>query len=102
MTDRDAFARLLTAYQWTIYTCVRSLLANRAGVEEVWQETNVVLWQKADQYQPGTNFRAWVLAVARFEVQNFRRQNAGVACGLRPRSGERGYHSAPSDSRPGA
>lgn len=74
MTDRDAFARLLTTHQQAIYTCVRSLLPNRADVEEVWQETNVVLWQKADQFQPGTNFRAWALAVARFEVQNFRRR----------------------------
>jgi RNA polymerase sigma-70 factor (ECF subfamily) len=74
MTDRDGFARLLTAHQRAIYTCVRSLLHNREGVDEVWQDTNVVLWQKSDQFRPGTNFRAWALAVARFEVQNFRRR----------------------------
>ena len=34
------------------------------------QETNLVLWQKFDQFQIGTDFRAWACKIARFEVFN--------------------------------
>mgnify|MGYP000113776971 CR=1 FL=1 len=29
------------------------------GVDDVLQETNVVLWEKRATFEPGTNFRAW-------------------------------------------
>jgi RNA polymerase sigma-70 factor (ECF subfamily) len=74
MVDREEFARLLTTYQRTLYTFIRSLVSNPADADEVWQNTNVVLLRKADQFEGGTNFRAWVLQVAQWEVFNFRRR----------------------------
>jgi RNA polymerase sigma-70 factor, ECF subfamily len=37
-------------------------------VEDVLQETNLLLWNKADQFQPGTSFWAWASEVARYSV----------------------------------
>jgi RNA polymerase sigma-70 factor (ECF subfamily) len=74
MVDREAFARLLTSHQRAIYTFIRSLVPNPADVDEVWQNTNVILLKKADQFESGTNFRAWSLQVAQWEVFNFRRR----------------------------
>ena len=34
------------------------------------QEINVVLWEKADEFQPGTDFWAWASQIARFKVLN--------------------------------
>jgi len=76
MTDRDEFIRLLTAHQRAIHAFVYSMIPHPEDAEEVWQETNVVLVKKAEQFQPGTNFLAWALTAARFEVHNFRRKKA--------------------------
>ena len=40
------------------------------------QQCNMLLWQRFDQFEPGTNFRAWACQIAKFEVFNYRqRQN---------------------------
>ena len=38
------------------------------------QETNLILWEKSDQFQLGTNFAAWMLKIAYFQVMSHRRQ----------------------------
>jgi len=43
---------------------------------DVLQETNVVLWQKSDQFTLGTNFRAWVFKIARFQVMAYRQKKS--------------------------
>ena len=37
------------------------------------QETNLIIWSKWQQFEPGTNFLAWARAIARLEVFRFRR-----------------------------
>jgi RNA polymerase sigma-70 factor (ECF subfamily) len=39
----------------------------------VLQKTSLVLWQKSGQSQAGSNFVAWAVQIARFEVLNCRR-----------------------------
>ncbi|MBK1881453.1 sigma-70 family RNA polymerase sigma factor [Luteolibacter pohnpeiensis] len=62
------FIKLLTDHQPVICSFVISLLPGAPGVDDVIQETNVVLWKKRDQFELGTNFRAWALTIARFQV----------------------------------
>ncbi len=50
------------------------LLANRQQAQDVMQETNLVLWCTADQFQPGTNFAAWMMKVAYYQVLDHRRK----------------------------
>lgn len=38
------------------------------------QETNAVLWRKAHEFKLGTNFGAWMLKVAYFQVMAHRRR----------------------------
>ena len=38
------------------------------------QETNAVLWRKAHEFKLGTNFGAWMLRVAYFQVMAHRRK----------------------------
>jgi len=40
----------------------------------VLQETASVLWQKFPEFQVGSNFLAWAMSIARFQVQRYRRQ----------------------------
>ena len=55
-----------------LYLYTFALLPNSADAEDVFQEANLVLWRKFDQYQTGTNFFAWACKVIRYEVLKYR------------------------------
>lgn len=64
----EAFIRDLTAHQARLRGLIRCLLFEPKDVEDVWQDTNVLLIQKAGEFRPGTDFWAWSSAVARYQV----------------------------------
>lgn len=68
------FILLLTKNQSRLFAYVLSLLGNRQQAEDVMQETNMILWRKADQFKLGTNFGAWMLKVAYYQVMDHRRK----------------------------
>jgi RNA polymerase sigma-70 factor (ECF subfamily) len=70
----DVFIRRLTECQNRLYAYILSLLPDPELARDVLQETNVVLWRKADQFQEGTSFPAWACKVAYFEVLGARRK----------------------------
>ena len=72
--DEHDFGRLFVQYQPRIYGYIRSLLLHRADAEDVLQETASVLWRRFAEFQPGSNFLAWALSVARFQVMYFRQK----------------------------
>lgn len=71
----EQFARLLGSCQRQVFLFALGILHNTADAEEVLQETNLVLWRKFDQYQPGTEFVKWARQVAYFEVLKFRERH---------------------------
>ena len=66
--DPDTFVQELTKHQSRLRGLIRCLLFRSEHVEDVLQETNLLLWNKADQFQPGTSFWAWASEVARYQV----------------------------------
>jgi len=68
----ELFMRHFTANQRHIYLYIRSLTSSTADCEEIFQQTNLLLWQKFDTFTPGTNFKAWAFRIAWFEVRNHR------------------------------
>jgi len=72
----ERFAQLLATCQRRVFLYALGLVHNAADAEEILQETNLVLWRKFDQYQPGTNFAAWACRIAYYEVLKFREQRA--------------------------
>ena len=66
------FMRLFTLHQRYVYYFIRSLIPKPDEAEEVLQRTNLVLWEKFDGFELGTNFRAWACKIARYEVFNHR------------------------------
>lgn len=68
------FIALLTGNQSRLFAYVLSLLGDRQQAQDVMQETNIVLWRKAAQFRPGTNFGAWMLKVAYYQVMEHRRK----------------------------
>ena len=68
----EEFMRLFTHHQRHVYGYIRGLVPSLVEAEEVLQQTNLLLWEKFDQFQPGTNFRAWACKVAYLTVLKHR------------------------------
>jgi len=49
-----------------------ALLPSPNDAADVLQEASLVLWEKFDTYQPGTNFYAWACAIARLQAMKYR------------------------------
>jgi RNA polymerase sigma-70 factor (ECF subfamily) len=72
----DEFVELLQRATGQILAYLNALLLNFNDAEDVFQESCVVLWQKFDEFQPGTNFLAWALRIARFKAMDFQKSRA--------------------------
>lgn len=68
-SQEDEFVTLLTGIQPNLHAFLTSLLPGEGCIDDVLQQTNLVLWQKRSDFMLGTNFRAWAFAVARWEVR---------------------------------
>ena len=77
MSDHQLeFVQLLTSHQGRLYAYVFSLLGNADQARDVMQETNAVLWQKSADFQLGTNFAAWMMQTAYYQVMAHRQKLA--------------------------
>lgn len=68
------FVRLLTDHQSSLRAYIISLMPGQPGAHDVLQETNIVLWEKREKFELGTNFTAWSFAIARYNVLEHRRK----------------------------
>jgi len=67
--EQKEFVALITRYQAALRGFIISLMPGVTGASDVLQETNLVLWEKRQGFEPGTNFRAWAFAIARLQVK---------------------------------
>ena len=51
------FLQLFLAHERRIYSYILALVPVWADADDLLQQTSVVLWQKLDQFEPGTNFQ---------------------------------------------
>lgn len=61
------YLQLVTSHQASIYGYIRSL-APGADIEDILQETNLVLWDKANDFELGTNFKAFAFRIAHLKT----------------------------------
>ncbi len=72
----EQFAQLLATCQRGVFLYLLGMLHNAADAEEVLQDTNLVLWRKFDDFQPGTHFDRWACRIAWFQAMKFREKKA--------------------------
>jgi len=71
-TDQHAeFARLLREAHRELFGFIFAMLQNRADAEDVYQQCAVVMWKKFSSFTPGSNFIAWAIRIARYEIKDF-------------------------------
>lgn len=74
MIDNEKeFIRHITDWQNDLYSYLFTLLGDLHYSRDVLQETNLVLWRKMADFEPGSNFGAWAKRCAYFEALKFRR-----------------------------
>jgi len=72
--SRGQFVRLLTLHQRRVYGYILKLVANWNDADEILQETNLRLWEEFDRFEPGTDFAAWAIRVAHYQVLTWRKK----------------------------
>ena len=79
MTDqarREEFVHLFNANYQRIYGYIFSLLLDVHETDDIFQEASLVLWQKFEQFEQGTNFAAWACRVAQYKVLDMRKSKS--------------------------
>ena len=72
----EQYLQDVTHAQRGLYAYILSLVHDLAAADDILQETNLVLWRKRDQFEAGTNFRAWATRIAHFQVMAWRKTHA--------------------------
>jgi len=72
--DLEPFIELLTRNQSRLYAFVYSLVGDAELAQDVFQETNMVLWRKADEFDSSREFMPWAFAIARNQIRAARQK----------------------------
>lgn len=70
----DRVVELITKSQGSLYAYITSLLFRSQEVQDVLQETNMVLWQKRVEAPKDDEFMAWARRVAFYQVLAYRKK----------------------------
>jgi len=62
---------LITRHQVSLLAFLHAVVPNATDAEDLLQRVNLVLWRKREQFEAGTNFKAWAFSVARWEARAF-------------------------------
>jgi len=65
------FFQLFMAHQRVFYAYILTAVHNYSDADDVLQETATVMWRRFEEFRPGSNFRAWGVAIARNQVLRF-------------------------------
>lgn len=81
--ERAAFGELVRRYQHELYSYLRRYLGDGTLAEDVFQNTFLQLFKKADSYQPGRPVRPWLYTIATHQaIDAMRRQGRHQAVSL--------------------
>jgi len=87
-TSRETVLRELLRRRPGLYSFILSIVSDFLFAEEVFQEVAVVVCERWEDFQPGTNFGAWIRQIARNKIHTMSRA-AGRAMLLDPEAIDR-------------
>ncbi|QDS99945.1 sigma-70 family RNA polymerase sigma factor [Adhaeretor mobilis] len=70
--QHEEFARLVASHQREIQSYIFANVVNWGDADEIWQETCVRLWLEFEKFEPESNFVAWAIRVAYYEILTWR------------------------------
>jgi RNA polymerase sigma-70 factor (ECF subfamily) len=78
------FMELYSLHQRQLYYYLVTLCASGDDADEVLAATNLAAWENFEQFQPGTNFLAWIRQIAWHRVIAHRREQGRFLTALQP------------------
>jgi RNA polymerase sigma-70 factor (ECF subfamily) len=73
---RKLLVSLMTRHQRQIFGYIYTLVPDRNDAEDLLQETSVVICEKFDQFEEGTDFVAWACQIAYWRIRYSRQKYA--------------------------
>ena len=73
-SNTNDFVELMSSYQGRLYGLILSLVGDADAANDILQDTNLILWSKAHEFQLGTSFKSWSFRVASFQVMAWRQK----------------------------
>mgnify|MGYP000260780596 CR=1 FL=1 len=83
-SGHDRFTELFVRNQAAVYRYIVTLVPNRSDADDLFQETNLTLWQKWSHYDTTRPFLPWACGIALNHIRNFWRKRHDVVCILDP------------------
>lgn len=69
--DKRAFRPIVEAFQAEIRTLIACNGIMLSDVDDIAQSTFLYIYQNIDQFQPGTNFKAWIRTITIYRTKAF-------------------------------
>lgn len=70
----EFFAEMFSLNYRHIMSFIYTLVPNSSDADDIMQETARVMWEKIDDFEVGTNFVAWALTIAKYQVLSYRKK----------------------------
>lgn len=67
------FLRLFVEHQKAIYAYILAMVHQPSDAEDVMQNVVSLMWERFDEFEPGTNFGAWGVRIARLKALEYHR-----------------------------
>lgn len=64
----ERFLNLFLPVHPGLHSYLRTLIPNRADAEDVLQAAAAIMWEKIDEFQPGTRFDRWAYHIAHLQA----------------------------------
>ena len=74
--QRKHLQSLMLRHQQQLFAYIYAIVPHRDAAEDLLQETNVVICEKFNQFELGTNFMAWACQIAYWEIRRARQKRA--------------------------
>src|SRR3982751_3578036 len=74
--SRKRLMALITQHQRRIFSYIYALVPDRYDAEDLLQETNLVICEKFNDFQEGTDFVAWACQIAYWRIRYSRQKFA--------------------------
>jgi RNA polymerase sigma-70 factor (ECF subfamily) len=68
LLESKEFLGLWSVHARRVYAYILTLAPHANDADDIFQETSIALWEKFDQFQPGSEFGAWACRVAYFKT----------------------------------
>ena len=75
-SEKTQFIELYSREQKKIFLYILSMVHRQSDAEDILQQTASEMWRLFDDFEKGTNFAAWGIAIAKYRILSFRKKQS--------------------------